>query len=113
MAGDRRLSRCDAPGFRRGLRASTGPTAQATAARRDVLDADLREAESQLRLIPSVLVTDPQVDTASRQLSWMSFGLITVTSNDIQLARIAGMTLVPQLAGLVLMLAAAILQSRE
>jgi hypothetical protein len=87
--------------------------AQATAARRDVLDADLREAESQLRLIPSVLVTDPQVDTASRQLSWMSFGLITVTSNDIQLARIAGMTLVPQLAGLVLMLAAAILQSRE
>ena len=87
--------------------------AQATAERRDVLDADLREAESQLRLIPSVLVTDPQVDTASRLVSWMSFGLITVTSNDIQLARIAGMTLVPQLAGLVLMLAAAILQSRQ
>ena len=87
--------------------------AQAAAERRDVLDADLREAESQLRLIPSVLVTDPQVDTASRLLSWMSFGLITVTSNDIQLARIAGMTLAPQLAGLVLMLAAAILQSRQ
>jgi hypothetical protein len=87
--------------------------AQATAERRDVLDADLREAESQLRLLPPVLVTDPQVDTAARLLSWMSFGLITVTSNDIQLARIAGMTLVPQLAGLVLMLAAAILQSRE
>jgi len=87
--------------------------AQATAERRDVLDADLREAELQLRLLPSVLVTDPQVDTAARLLSWMSFGLITVTSNDIQLARIAGMTLVPQLAGLVLMLAATIWQSRE
>jgi hypothetical protein len=87
--------------------------AQATAERRDVRDADLREAESQLRLLPSVLAADPQVDTAARLISWMSFKLITVTSNDIQLARIAGMTLVPQLAGLVLMLAAAILQSRE
>ena len=87
--------------------------AQATAERRDVLDADLRKAESQLRLLPSVVVTDPQVDTAARLISWMSFGLITVTSNDIQLARIAGMTLVPQLAGLVLMLAATIWQSRE
>lgn len=86
--------------------------AQATAERRDVLDADLREAESQLRLLPSVLVTDPQVDTAARLLSWMSFGLLTVTSSDIQLFRIASMTLMPQLAGLVLMLAAAILQSR-
>jgi len=87
--------------------------ALAMAARRDVLDADLREAESQLRLLPSILATDPQVDTAARLISWMSFGLITVTSNDIQLARIAGMTLVPQLAGLVLMLAATIWQSRE
>jgi len=87
--------------------------AQATAERRDVLNADLREAESQLRLLPSVMVTDPQADTAARLISWMTFGLITVTSNDIQLARIAGMTLVPQLAGLVLMLSATIWQSRE
>jgi hypothetical protein len=42
----------------------------------------------------------------------MSFALITVTSNDIHLARIAGMTPVPQLAGLVLMLAATLWQSR-
>jgi DNA-binding MarR family transcriptional regulator len=87
--------------------------AQATAERRDALDADLREAESQLRLLPAVIATDPQVDTAARLISWMSFGLITVTSNDIHLARIAGMTLVPQLAGLVLMLAVTIWQSRE
>jgi len=86
--------------------------AQATAERRDVLDADLREAESQLRLLPSVMATDPQADTAARLITWMSFGLITVTSNDIHLARIAGMTLVPQLAGLVLMLAATLWQSR-
>jgi len=86
--------------------------AQATAERRDVLDADLHEAESQLELLPSVMATDPQADTAARLISWMSFGLITVTSNDIHLARIAGMTLVPQLAGLVLMLAATLWQSR-
>ena len=41
-----------------------------------------------------------------------SAALITVTSDDIHLARIVGMTLVPQLAGLVLMLAATLWQSR-
>jgi hypothetical protein len=86
--------------------------AEATAERRDVLDADLREAESQLKLLPSVMAADPQADTAARLITWMSSGVITVTSNDIHLARIAGMTLVPQLAGLVLMLAAALWQSR-
>jgi MarR family protein len=86
--------------------------AEATAERRDVLDADLHEAESQLKLLPSVMATDPQADTAARLISWTSFGLFTVTSNDIHLARIAGMTLVPQLAGLVLMLAATLWQSR-
>jgi hypothetical protein len=85
--------------------------AEATAERRDVLDADLHEAESQLELLPSVMATDPQAETAAGLMTWMSFGLITVTSNDIHLARIAGMTLVPQLAGLVLMLAATLWQS--
>jgi len=86
--------------------------AQATAARRDALDTELREAESQFGLLPSVTAADPQADTAARLINWMSFGLITVTSNDIHLARIAGMTLVPQLAGLVLMLAATLWQWR-
>ena len=58
------------------------------------------------------MASDPQADTAARLITWTSFGLITVTSNDIYLARIAGMTLVPQLAGLVLMLAATLWQSR-
>jgi hypothetical protein len=87
--------------------------AEATAERRDVLDADLYKAESQLKLLPSVMAADPQADTAARLITWTSFGLITVTSNDIHLARIAGMTLVPQLAGLVLMLAATLWQSRR
>jgi hypothetical protein len=87
--------------------------AQATAERRDVLDADLREAESQLRVLPAVTATDPQAETAARLISWISFGLITVTSSDIHLARIAGMTLVPQLAGLVLMLATTLWRTRE
>jgi hypothetical protein len=86
--------------------------AQATAERRDVLDADLRAAESLLRGLPSITATDPQADTAAGLISWMSFGLIIVTSNGIHLARIAGMTLVPQLAGLVLMLAATLWQVR-
>ncbi|HEY4973695.1 MAG TPA: hypothetical protein VII41_08805, partial [Steroidobacteraceae bacterium] len=86
--------------------------AQATAERRDVLDADLRDAEAQLRDLPSVMAADPQADTAARLIGWTSFGLITVTNNDVHLARIAGMTLVPQLAGLVLMLAATLWQSR-
>jgi hypothetical protein len=47
--------------------------AQATAERRDVIDADLREAESQLRLLPSVMASYPQADTAARLISWMSF----------------------------------------
>ena len=86
--------------------------AQATAERRDALDTDLHEAESQLALLPSVMAADPQADTVARLIGWTSFGLITVTNNDIHLARIAGMTLVPQLAGLVLMLAATFWQSR-
>jgi hypothetical protein len=87
--------------------------AQATAERRDVLDADLHEAESQLKRLPSVMASDPQADTAARLITWTSFGLITVTSNDIHLARIAGMTLVPKLAGLVLMLPTTLWQPRE
>ena len=65
-----------------------------------------------MRLLPSIITTDPQADIAARLISWMSFGLITVTSNGIHLARVAGMTLVPQLAGLVLMLAATLWQPR-
>jgi hypothetical protein len=57
------------------------------------------------------MATDPQADTAAQLISWMSFGLFTVTSNGIHLARIADMTLVLQLAGLVLMLAATLWQS--
>jgi hypothetical protein len=58
--------------------------AQATAERRDVIDADLREAESQLRLLPSVMASYPQADTAARLISWMSFALITVTRVDVK-----------------------------
>jgi hypothetical protein len=37
--------------------------------RRDILDADLRQAESQLRLLPSVMTADLQIDTAARPIS--------------------------------------------
>jgi hypothetical protein len=87
--------------------------AQAVAERRDALDADLRQAESQLGLLPPVTAADPQADIAARLINWTSFGSITVTANDIHLARIAGMTLMPQLAGLVLMLATALWRSRR
>jgi hypothetical protein len=41
----------------------------------------------------------------------VSFGVINITPKDVNMARIAGMTLMPQIAGLVLMLAIGLWQS--
>jgi hypothetical protein len=83
-----------------------------TAQRRDALDNDLLEAEKQLKNLPAVSVSDPQADTAADLVKWATLGMINLTTEDIRIARIAGMTLMPQIAGLVLMLAAALWQSR-
>jgi hypothetical protein len=82
--------------------------ALATAQRRDLLDVELAEAEAKLSSLPAVMTADPQAATASRLIGWASFGMLKMTADDVAMARIAGMTLLQQLAGLVLMLAMAL-----
>jgi hypothetical protein len=76
-----------------------------TAQRRDVLDADLDRTEAQLARLPAVTAADPQSETATRLVNWATFGVINITANDVNLARVTSMILMPQTAGLVLLLA--------
>ena len=69
------------------------------------LDADLRHAETQLSRFPAVVTAVPQAEIAAQVINWVAFRLIKLTVDDIHLARTAGMALMPQIAGLVLMLA--------
>ena len=75
------------------------------AQRRDVLDADLDRTEAQLARLPAVTAADPQSETATRLVNWATFGVINITANDVNLARVTSMILMPQTAGLVLLLA--------
>jgi hypothetical protein len=79
--------------------------ALANAQRRDALDTELRETETKLAQLPAVATQDPQTENAARLINWASFGLARITAHDIDMARVAGMTLLPQFSGLVLMLA--------
>lgn len=97
----------DAQGRSRGpeLKAASQKTSMASLGGPLVI-ADLRNAETQLTRLPAVTTADPQAETAAQLVSWATFGMITLAANNIRMARIAGMALMPQLAGLVLMLAA-------
>jgi len=81
-----------------------------TVQRRDTLDANLRDAEAQLAHLPAVTTADPQAETAAKLVNWATFGLTKLVADDIRMARVAGMALMPQIAGLVLMLAAILWQ---
>src|SRR5262249_60931958 len=81
--------------------------------RRDLIDADLRAAETGHARLPAITSTDPQAETAARLIQWATLGAIKLTKGDIEMARIAGMSLMPQIAGLVLMLAGALWPSRR
>jgi hypothetical protein len=61
------------------------------AQRRDVLDADLDRTEAQLARLPAVTAADPQPETATRLVNWATFGVINITANDINLARVTSM----------------------
>jgi hypothetical protein len=76
-----------------------------TAQRRDVLDADLDRTEAQLARLPAVTAADPQSETAARLVNWATFGVISIAANDVNLVRVTSMILMPQTAGLVLLLA--------
>jgi hypothetical protein len=82
-----------------------------TAQRREDLDAELREAEKETSRLPATSISDPQAEIAAHLLKWITMGLIDISADDIRIARIGGMTIMPQVAGLVLMLAAALWQS--
>jgi hypothetical protein len=50
-------------------------------------------------------IADPQANTAARLLTWLTGGTANISRDDIHMARVLGMTLLPQFAGIVLMLA--------
>jgi ABC-type arginine/histidine transport system permease subunit len=50
-------------------------------------------------------VEPTQADTAALLLTWLTGGVARISRDDIHMARVLGMTLLPQLAGIVLMLA--------
>ena len=73
--------------------------------RRDAIDAELRDAETRLADAPAISSADPQAITAAKLVNWISAGIVTLTTADIGTLRLFLLTLLPQCAGLVLMLA--------
>ncbi|PWU21862.1 MAG: hypothetical protein C5B50_00835 [Verrucomicrobia bacterium] len=80
----------------------------ATAQTRDRIDAEMDELAARLAASPAVTVADPQAQTAAEMLSWLTGR--PVLAHDIGLTRLLGMTLLPQMAGLVLLMASALWQ---
>lgn len=78
------------------------------AMRRDAIDAELRDIAVEIGRLPAVTSADPQADTAARLARWLTVGLAPITPDDVAMARIAGMALLPQIGGLVMMLAMAL-----
>lgn len=75
------------------------------AKRREALDAELRQARADLAALPAVMTADPQAEAAAGLANWATRGILGVEQHDIEMVRVAGWTLAPNLAGLVLMVA--------
>jgi hypothetical protein len=84
-----------------------------TAQQRDVLDADMRDAERQLAALPAIRLDDPQARTTSDLVAWLSGGVVAPTVQDIHRLRIVGLTVAPACAGLLLWMAVALWRRRE
>jgi hypothetical protein len=82
--------------------------ARREAMRRDAIDAELHDLAIEIDRLPAATVADPQADTAARLARWLTAGLARITPEDVAMARIAGMAFLPQVAGLVTMLAMAL-----
>ena len=82
--------------------------ARGEAMRRDAIDAELHDLAAEIGRLPAVTVADPQADTAARLARWLTAGLAPITPEDVAMARIVGMALLPQIGGLVIMLAMAL-----
>jgi hypothetical protein len=78
------------------------------AMRRDAIDAEMRDIAVEIERLPAVTSADPQADTAARLVRWLTVGLAPIAPDDVAMARIAGMALLPQIGGLVMMLAMAL-----
>lgn len=81
-----------------------------TAQRRDALEAELRDSETRLARLPAVTTADPRAETVASFVNWATFGLVKLAAENVRMARVAGMALMPQIAGLVLMLASTLWQ---
>jgi hypothetical protein len=82
--------------------------AQATAARRDAIDSELRDVQARLTALPAVALADPQATTASEMVAWLSAGTLKPAPEDVARLRALGLALMPSLAGLIGMLALAL-----
>ena len=82
--------------------------AHAAAARRDAIDAELRQIQSRLTALPAVATADPQAATAAEMIAWLSAGTFNPAPSDIARLRALGLALAPSLAGLIGMLAMAL-----
>jgi len=90
------------------------PLVQALAAAqdRDKLDQDIKDAEKLQKGAPEpqdgapiIGSVDPGAESFSKILGWISRGLIAPSPDDVAVLRLLGLTIVPSLAGLVLMFA--------
>jgi len=74
---------------------------EATARRRDAIDADAQEMESRLAMLPTVGTADP-TSFAGELVGWVTSGAVVLSPRDIYRLRVAGLVVAPSLAGLVL-----------
>ena len=90
------------------------PIVQALAAAqdRDKLDQNIKDAEKPQEGAPEpqdgapiIGSVDPGAESFSKIMGWISRGLITPSPDDVAVLRLLGLTIVPSLAGLVLMFA--------
>jgi hypothetical protein len=84
-----------------------------TAQRRDGLDADMRDVERQLSMLPAIALDDPQARMTSDLVAWLSGGLVAPTVSDIHRLRVVGLTVAPACAGLLLWIAVALWRRPE
>lgn len=83
---------------------------QAAAVRRDAIDSELRDAQAKLSALPAVALADPQATTAAEMVTWLSAGAFSPAPGDIARLRAMGLALAPSLAGLIGMLALALMR---
>jgi hypothetical protein len=83
------------------------------AQQRDAAEAEMRVVEGQLALLPAIRQGDPQAQTTSDLVAWLSNGLVAPSAQDIHRLRVVGLTLAPACAGLLFWMAVALWRRPE